>query len=269
MSPDEEMLINGLASLRESDLGDSDLERRAIRFQGALGRLRQDSAEATRIDALAAAVRTDSIPEALAATSLNFSSAARVVAASGYGVAPSGIKASVTVTDLTALEGVPSARATVNLPTGLLLKASIQGPSPLAALLSVIALSIVGCMAALVLHVVGSPAWAAACAILAPAILWWALRGFGSSASIASFIAVRTHLDEGVRIAPMAGRCAATAVRLLPARERSRYAGEWRAELWDLAQAGEPRRDQVAYALRLLGSAVRLKASWPALRRKS
>ncbi len=53
MIANEEMLTSGLAGLAGDELDDAELERRVPRFQGALRRLRDDPAEAARIDALA------------------------------------------------------------------------------------------------------------------------------------------------------------------------------------------------------------------------
>jgi hypothetical protein len=53
MIANEEMLTSGLAGLAGDELDDAELERRVTRFQGALRRLRDDPAEAARIDALA------------------------------------------------------------------------------------------------------------------------------------------------------------------------------------------------------------------------
>jgi hypothetical protein len=66
-----------------------------------------------------------------------------------------------------------------------------------------------------------------------------------------------------------AGRLAGVAARLLPARDRCRFAEEYRSELWELAQGGAPRRRQVAHAVRLLGSSVALRVALGSLRRRS
>ena len=58
----------------------------------------------------------------------------------------------------------------------------------------------------------------------------------------------------------MAWRLAGAATRLLPARERARYAEEFRSELWELAAAGTSRRTQQAYAARQVLCAWRLGA---------
>ena len=63
------------------------------------------------------------------------------------------------------------------------------------------------------------------------------------------------------RMAAWAGRLAALAVWLLPARERARYGAEYRSELHDLAAAGADRRQQLAYAARLLVRAVPLRVA--------
>lgn len=63
----------------------------------------------------------------------------------------------------------------------------------------------------------------------------------------------RSHLEGEVkRVAPPAVRLLSAVARLLPAAYRARYEEEFRAELWDLAQAGAGRLWQVAYALRQL-----------------
>ncbi|MFY9928887.1 MAG: hypothetical protein WAK82_12850, partial [Streptosporangiaceae bacterium] len=48
------------------------------------------------------------------------------------------------------------------------------------------------------------------------------------------------------------------AARLLPAGERARFAEEFTSERWEITQAGGRRRRQLAYAVRQVGSAVRL-----------
>jgi hypothetical protein len=63
-------------------------------------------------------------------------------------------------------------------------------------------------------------------------------------------------------------RVAGTAARLLPARDRARYAEEYRSELFELAAAGEPRRRQALYALRLLRTAPALRLELRAPRRR-
>jgi hypothetical protein len=65
---------------------------------------------------------------------------------------------------------------------------------------------------------------------------------------------------------PAAG-VAGAAVRL-PARNRARYAEEYRSELFELAAAGEPRRRQVLFALRLLQTAPVLRLELRAPRRR-
>jgi len=57
-------------------------------------------------------------------------------------------------------------------------------------------------------------------------------------------------------VAPSAAGLLAAATRLLPAAHRSRYAEEYRCELWDIAQAGAGRARQLRYALRQFRSAV-------------
>jgi hypothetical protein len=56
-------------------------------------------------------------------------------------------------------------------------------------------------------------------------------------------------------VAPSATRLLTAAVRLLPAAERARYAGEYRSELWELARAGDGRVGQLCYALRQVRNA--------------
>lgn len=53
MTADDELLTSGLAMLSDGGLDDAELDRRVTRFQDALRRLREDPAEAARIDALA------------------------------------------------------------------------------------------------------------------------------------------------------------------------------------------------------------------------
>lgn len=52
MTTDEELLTSSLRTLGDVGLDDAELDRRVSRFQGALRRLRDDPAEAARIDAL-------------------------------------------------------------------------------------------------------------------------------------------------------------------------------------------------------------------------
>lgn len=52
---------------------------------------------------------------------------------------------------------------------------------------------------------------------------------------------------------------AGVAARLLPTGGHARYAEEYRSELHELAAAGNPRRSQVRYALRLLQTALPLR----------
>lgn len=54
MTADDELLSSRLSMLGDGELDDAELERRVIKFQGALQRLRDDAAEATRIDVLIA-----------------------------------------------------------------------------------------------------------------------------------------------------------------------------------------------------------------------
>jgi DNA-binding transcriptional MerR regulator len=55
MTADDELLSSRLRRLGDDELDDAELDRRVIRFQGALRRLRDDPAEATRIDVLVTA----------------------------------------------------------------------------------------------------------------------------------------------------------------------------------------------------------------------
>ncbi len=74
---------------------------------------------------------------------------------------------------------------------------------------------------------------------------------------------------EASRVAPAAGRLVvAAAARLLPTRERARYAEEFRSELWEIAHAGGRRRAQLAYAARQVMSAWRLRAELRVPRRR-
>jgi DNA-directed RNA polymerase specialized sigma24 family protein len=52
MATDEELVTSALALLGSSEFSDSEIERRAAKFPGALGRLRDDPAETARIDEL-------------------------------------------------------------------------------------------------------------------------------------------------------------------------------------------------------------------------
>ncbi len=70
------------------------------------------------------------------------------------------------------------------------------------------------------------------------------------------------------RVAPSAGRVLAMAARLLPAADRTRYAAEFRSELWELAQAGAGRWRQLGYAGRQLLAACELRAALRAPRRR-
>jgi hypothetical protein len=69
-------------------------------------------------------------------------------------------------------------------------------------------------------------------------------------------------------VVPAANRLAGLAMRLLPATARCRYAQEFQSELWELAQAGEPRRRQIGYAWRQLRSALFLRAELAAPSRR-
>ena len=70
------------------------------------------------------------------------------------------------------------------------------------------------------------------------------------------------------RVVPTAERLTTAAARLLPVRERARYAEEFRSELWEIAQTGGGRRVQLAYAARQVMSARRLRTGLRALRRR-
>jgi hypothetical protein len=70
------------------------------------------------------------------------------------------------------------------------------------------------------------------------------------------------------RVAPLAGRLLTAVARLLPARDQARYAEEFRSELAEIARAGAGRRRQLAYAARVVLSALRLRADLRAPRRR-
>lgn len=61
----------------------------------------------------------------------------------------------------------------------------------------------------------------------------------------------------------------AAAARLLPATDRGRYAEEYQAELWDLAQAGAGRVQQLRYALRQFRNVVSVRVALRSPRRRS
>lgn len=67
----------------------------------------------------------------------------------------------------------------------------------------------------------------------------------------------------------LAGQLAAAAVRLLSAGDRRRYLEEFQSELADLTRAGGNRRAQLTYAVRLLGSVLRLRAELRFPRRRA
>jgi len=69
------------------------------------------------------------------------------------------------------------------------------------------------------------------------------------------------------RVAPSACRLTIVAAWLLPAGQRARYGEEYRSELYDLAAGGAGRRQQLGYALRLLGRAGPLRLAVLAPRR--
>jgi hypothetical protein len=71
-----------------------------------------------------------------------------------------------------------------------------------------------------------------------------------------------------VKPRPVAAGLLAAAARLLPAKERLRYAEEFRSELWEIAQAGGRCRAQLAYAARQLLAARRLRAALRAPQRR-
>ena len=73
--------------------------------------------------------------------------------------------------------------------------------------------------------------------------------------------------DRG-RVVPGAARVLAAAVCPLPCGDRVRYAEEYRAELWDLAQAGAGRITQLQYALRQLRNALPTGFALRSLRRR-
>ncbi len=56
--------------------------------------------------------------------------------------------------------------------------------------------------------------------------------------------------------------------RLLPVRDRARYAEEFRSELWEIAHAGGGRRAQLAYAARQVMAARQLRAGLRVPRRR-
>jgi len=80
-------------------------------------------------------------------------------------------------------------------------------------------------------------------------------------------VAVKPSAAPG-GLAVLAGQLAAAAVRLLPAGDRRRYLEEFQSELADLALARGNRRAQLAYAVRLLISAWRLRAELRSPRRR-
>jgi hypothetical protein len=71
------------------------------------------------------------------------------------------------------------------------------------------------------------------------------------------------------RVAPAAASLLTTAARLLPAAHRSRYAEEYRSELWDLAQAGAGRIRQLRYALCQFRNVVPMSVTLRSPRRRS
>jgi hypothetical protein len=101
-------------------------------------------------------------------------------------------------------------------------------------------------------------------------------RVFGRSANDADVRArerarrqstVRAKPDRGP-VTVLAGKLIRTATSFLPAADQARYAEEYRAELWDLAHAGAPRRRQIVYACRQLGSSLALRRALRTSRRQ-
>jgi len=78
-----------------------------------------------------------------------------------------------------------------------------------------------------------------------------------------------TRRQRGVgRVAPSVSRLLAVATRLLPASYRVGYAEEFWAELWEITHAGGRRRAQLAYAVRVVMSARRLRTELQVPRRR-
>jgi hypothetical protein len=75
--------------------------------------------------------------------------------------------------------------------------------------------------------------------------------------------------NDAEQLVPLAAGLLAAAVRLLPASDRTRYTEEYRAELWDLAQAGAGRIRQLLYALCQIRSAHQMGVALRAPRRRS
>jgi len=71
-----------------------------------------------------------------------------------------------------------------------------------------------------------------------------------------------------VRVAPVAGRLVAAAALVLSARDRLRYTEEFLSELWEIARAGGGRRPQLAYAVRQVMAAPRLRVGLRVPRRR-
>jgi hypothetical protein len=80
--------------------------------------------------------------------------------------------------------------------------------------------------------------------------------------------AASVHQRPIVNVAPSACRLLAIAARILPAVDRTRFAEEFRAELWEIARAGAGRRHQVRYALRQATRTVTLRSAVLAPRRR-
>jgi hypothetical protein len=84
----------------------------------------------------------------------------------------------------------------------------------------------------------------------------------------ASSGSAREERRAEVRVAPAAGRLATAAARVLPTRERVRYAEEFQAELWEIARAGGGRWLQLGYAARQVMAAPRLRVGLRVPRRR-
>ena len=76
--------------------------------------------------------------------------------------------------------------------------------------------------------------------------------------------------NRGVRrVAPSAAGLLAAVARLLPAADRSRYADEYLSELYDIAQSGAGRLQQLRYAFRQLQNVVPMSFVLRSPRRRS
>ena len=69
-----------------------------------------------------------------------------------------------------------------------------------------------------------------------------------------------TEQHGAEQVVPLAGHLLSAAPRLLPVSDRARYAEEFYSELSEIARAGAPRRVQLAYAVRVVVSARRVRA---------